>query len=268
MSKVYDFEANDFIEVPLNENRAFLYGDGFFETIKVVDKNPLNIDYHYSRIVKGLNAFNFDKIFNLSELKTSVELFLEKQPENGRLKLVIFRSNGGLYEPVSSKPLVYFELKSIDIHSTRAPLKSAIISEDVKNYPSPLSFVKPISASNYIIAGLEKKEKNAEEMILLDNSDNVSECLYSNIWWIKNNSIFTPSLETNCVEGTSRMRLMEFLSKNNIDVQMVQNKIESLLEADFCFASNSFGLSILNKINNYEFSNEHPLFDKIKAELF
>ena len=74
--------------------------------------------------------------------------------------------------------------------------------------------------------------------------------------------------ETNCVEGTSRIRLIEVMSKNGIELHTVQHKIESLLEADFCFTSNSFGLSILNKINNKKLLSSHPLFATINNKLF
>lgn len=268
MYQVYDFEQNKNVDCELSKNRGFLYGDGFFETLKVIEGQTINIKYHYSRILKGLKLLELKQNFGLPDLINSIDSFLQNSNASGRLKIVVFRENGGLYTPISSKPLFYFDFKEINDSEFIINRKKAVISEDIVNQPHKLSIVKPISATNYILVGLELKRSNAEDIIILDNKGYVSECLYSNIWWIKDKVIFTPSLKTNCIEGTARTRILEFLTKEEITHKEVTTGIKEVLKADFVFTSNSFGLSILEKINSKKFNNTNNLFEKILSSLF
>ena len=54
----------------LNTNRAFRYGDGLFESIKIINGNPISLEYHFQRITAGLEALMIkqDQTFNLKKI--------------------------------------------------------------------------------------------------------------------------------------------------------------------------------------------------------
>ncbi len=268
MCKVYDFQAKKFIRVSLNDNRGFLYGDGFFETIKVSKKEPLNIDYHYLRIELGFNKFQFNLSFTCEELKCTIGDFLKNQDTNGRLKLVFFRKSGGLYVPNSTNSLMFIDFKPINTTSNSFNLKPAFVSSKSFNDYGITSGVKPISSVNYVMAGLELKASKFEEIIITDRKGNISECLYSNIWWINNNEIFTPSLDTGCVSGVSRLIILDYLKQKGLPYHEVKEKIESITPNSFIFNSNTFGLNIISSINQISTKLEHSLFKQIRDDLY
>lgn len=268
MCKVYDFQAKKFIRVSLNDNRGFLYGDGFFETIKVSKKEPLNIDYHYLRIELGFNKFQFNLSFTCEELKSTIGDFLKNQDTNGRLKLVFFRKSGGLYLPNSTNFLMFIDFKPINTTPNSFNLKSAFVSSKSFNDYGITSGVKPISSVNYVVAGLELKASKFEEIIITDRKGHISECLYSNIWWINNNEIFTPSLDTGCVSGISRLIILDYLKQKGLPYSEVKGKIESITPNSFIFTSNTFGLNIISSINQISTKLEHSLFEQIRDDLY
>ena len=205
--------------------------------------------------------------FSYDNFKSIISDFLKTNENNGRLKLVFFRDSGGLYIPNSSKSLLFLDFKRIDPVLNPLKLKSAFVSSNSFNDYNILSGLKPISGSNYILAGLELKESRFDEIIITDRQGYLSECLYSNIWWINNNEVFTPSLETGCVAGVSRQRILNYLEEKKIPCFEVKSSIDSITSNHFVFTSNTFGLSILNLINQNLTKKTHVLFDEIQDHI-
>ena len=105
MNKVYSFKHKEFISIPNSENRGFLYGDGFFETIIGNQKELKNIDLHVKRINNA--AQNHHLNINLSK-KTLLSLLsnIEIPQTDYRVKLCFFREQGGLFSPTSEEALL------------------------------------------------------------------------------------------------------------------------------------------------------------------
>ncbi len=136
--------------------------------------------------------------------------------------------------------------------------------ETVSNQESLTSRFKTLSSLNYVLAGVELNQSSFNEIILLDREKNISECLSSNIWWIKEGIIYTPSSETGCVNGVAKANITSFFNTMNIKVNKGKFSKDQLLNADFCFTSNVAGLHIIKSIENTNFQKDHLIFDEIK----
>jgi branched-subunit amino acid aminotransferase/4-amino-4-deoxychorismate lyase len=90
-------------------------------------------------------------------------------------------------------------------------------------------------------------------MIILDQKGHVSELLYSNIFWIKNDIFYTSSLETGCIKGVMRTYLIGKLEEEGLSLKEVNVAPEKLFQADHVFATNASGLRPLIKIANVRF---------------
>lgn len=266
MNKVFNFIEDKAINVPLTENRGFLYGDGFFETIIIKDNSPSFFEDHYKRMVNAASALQLSPLPTFEQLKKKVNSFSPKTPLKSRLKLIVFRNSGGLFAPCNNTPLFYFDYKNI-IEQKKIN-KSAFFSSSTSNKKTSTSHFKTLSSLNYILAGLELNKSTKDEIILLDEQKNVSECLSSNIWWIKDNSVFTPSLNTGCVEGVAKTNILNHLKKQNIAVKVGEFKTSDLLNADFCFTSNVAGLHIIDTIEDIKLQQKNSIFTSIKKALF
>ncbi len=169
----------------------------------------------------------------------------------GRLKLKVWRSGGGLYTPQTNE---------IEWLATAEPMQAIPeagliigICQGVRTCYSSLSHFKGPHAPLYVLAGIEKQNMGLEDMLLLDAKGNVSELISSNIFWLKQGELFTPALETGCVNGILRRAILRWCQQQGIAVREVLAKPEELLQAEAVFAANVTG------IRGIECLNEHRL---------
>lgn len=266
MYKVYNFFEDKAINLPLTENRGFLYGDGFFESIIIKHNRITFFDDHYDRMKTAAQIFNFSPFPSKKQLQDLILTLDNTLSEQMRLKIIVFRNAEGLFAPNNNTPLFYFESKGTPPSSTTN--KSAFFSKTISNSESTTSTFKTLSSLNYVLAGIELNKSTYDEIILLDQKGLVSECLSSNIWWIKQGVIFTPSLNTGCIEGIMRKNILLYLKAQNISVKIGKFSSTQLLEADFCFTSNVAGLHIIDSVEDSIISKtSHLIFEGIKKAL-
>ena len=89
-------------------NRSFRYGDGCFETMKLVKGKLVLGKLHMERLFKTLHHLQFDLpgYFTAEYLEDWVIKLVEKnqQQKLARIRLMVFRGDGGLYDPVNHFP--------------------------------------------------------------------------------------------------------------------------------------------------------------------
>ena len=116
---------------------------------------------------------------------------------------------------------------------------------------------------HYVQASLAKKKAGLDEFILLDEQGNISECLVSNIFWIKNNQVFTPSLETGCIAGIMRLNILRACQMLKAEAWEGFYSKADLLAADAVFTSNITGLRPILAISQQQFKTDHPLIAQL-----
>jgi len=237
------------------DDRAIQYGDGLFETI-IIGENHINLlDYHYSRLLEGVEALNIElpSYFTLQYLKTSIpELInINKFIEPARIKVQVWRSSGGFYEPLSNSANILITIRHHK--SPKNLLKNVGIATSTKNYLSPYSKFKTTNALNYILASIEKQNSNYDDLIILDQDGNISELLYSNIFWIKKDIFYTPSLNTGCVCGVMRSFLIDRIVHKGIELKEIRMRPDTLKNVDHVFATNAAGIIPIVGINGVRY---------------
>lgn len=248
------FYNGDFIdEKKINisfKNRAFNYGDGFFETVKVINSRPFNINAHLKRIDYTSKILSFDKIdFNNIESQFH-NLIKLNNIIHGVIKLHISRKEGGLYLPNSNS----FDIL-ISIEGDRAFLINKTINlcfyKDLFKPNQNLSNLKSLNSLNYVLAAIYAKKNHCDDAILFNSDGNIIETSNSNIYIVKNNIIYTPPLKDGCLNGTMRSWL---LSYNEIKEKSITDY--DVVNADEVFISNArIGFVAVKGIDNTIFKN-------------
>jgi 4-amino-4-deoxychorismate lyase len=254
----YPVENNQLLSTT---NRAFLYGDGIFETIKLQNKNLLFWDDHYNRMINGAKALFLDcSKLSKDELKASIiKLAEENSLATARIRIQLWRSPGGLFTPADNS--IQYLINATEFTTAPSIKRSCFFFEEVPLAYSSISRYKTCNALPYILASIKRKELEADEMILFNTDGFVSECTSSNIFWIKGETLCTPSLETGCIEGIVRKQILSYAKQHHIKVVEGQYFKEDLLHADFVFSTNTAGISQLACIEGKEFKEEHPLYE-------
>ncbi|MCP4521203.1 MAG: aminotransferase class IV [Cytophagales bacterium] len=252
------------------QNRGFLYGDGFFETMFHTGKEVRFLATHFERITEALQRIKVEipKSFTLSTIENLISELLLKNDLSGsfaKVRLHAWRSTGGLYKPTNNH--LEFVISTSAFESNIIPFskKKATFYQEAFNQISPISAYKSLNASLYTLGSIYMEEEKCDEIIFLDNNHHISETLYSNIWWIKGNIIFTPSLKTGCIGGIMQKQLFKYCEQKNISLQVGEYSIQNLLEAESVFTSNASGLIGVEQIDNTNFDIHHSLFKKLQT---
>lgn len=248
-------------------NRSFRYGDGFFETVKIIDSKPFLWDFHLQRIFKtasfmGFHLINdFDKILSLN-IK---ELLLKNNiSEGGRLRLHFYRKDGGLYSPAVNDIdyLIEAESDNNGFLLNEKGIKLGLFDEIYKPN-NKLSNFKLSSAVLYVLASKFAKDNLFDDVILLNSNKRVSEASSSNVFCVFGSKIFTPPLSESPLDGVMRKLLLspdfnKILSeKYNLKFQEKQIELSDLKKADEVFLSNSIaGVKWVENIENKIFGNK------------
>ena len=298
---MYCFFDNAFLpeqELNLANNRAFEYGDGFFETIIVQNGKILYISDHFTRIKNasqilflqlpdGFSEDFLKKIIqklitdNFNDVDIKNNIIDNNNQAIFRIKIVFWRKNGGFYTPTVSENecnthilvrVVPYEIKNIK-HSvlSQNPLLKVAFSDKIKLSFSSFSSYKTLNALPYILAGIEKTNRNLDEIILLDTQNNISECVAANIFWIKNDKIFTPNLQTGCVGGVMREQVIRIAKEFSIDLEEGFFQKEHLIDANCLFTTNVTGIRQIQKLENFEnltYIGIHQILEKITQTIY
>jgi branched-chain amino acid aminotransferase/4-amino-4-deoxychorismate lyase len=228
-------------------DRAFQYGDGFFETIRYEQQRLQNWPDHTDRIQEGLSALHltFPDSVSIDTLPQLIDQLLtanQLQLQTARIKVQIWRQPGGLYTPTTHQANVLISARLGQPFTLSQRTKVGIF-DAVRLSSSPVSGIKTLNALPYVLAGLAKLENQSDDMILLDQSGHLAECIASNLFWFSGNQLITPSLATGCINGITRRRLLRAFP----DAQEGLFTSDDLVSADAVFAANVAGLQFFTQ---------------------
>lgn len=255
-------------EVLLSTNRGFKFGDALFETLRVENLNPRFMEDHYFRLMASMRMLRMEipMSFTMEFLKTAILKTVEANNlENARVRLTVFRENGGLYSPSTNKigylieatPLTYNVKKDYSID----------IFRDYYVYSGILSSIKTTNKITNVLAGIYASENNIDNCILVNEKKLVVEAINGNIFVVTGNTIKTPAITEGCVKGIVRKKIIEIVSKM-VDYELLETSISpfDLQKADEVFITNA--IIGVQPITNYKKSNfSVTVSEKIAKEL-
>ncbi|MFM8433029.1 MAG: aminotransferase class IV [Bacteroidota bacterium] len=222
-------------------NRAFRYGDAVFETIRLMYGEILFLDKHLNRLHRSMELLGMEKNpdLNFHHLYLSIRHLdqVNKLGGHARIRVEIFRNDGGLYTPVSNS--VSYLIEAAPIHQPEYSLNDSGLRvelyTDIKKPVSRLSNLKSSNALYYVMAGLQKKKLNLDDCLVLNTDGRIAEAISSNVFAVKDGTLITPSLDEACVAGVMREVLIEHCIETGIPVKEGRLTVEQLLEMDELF---------------------------------
>jgi branched-chain amino acid aminotransferase len=243
-------------------SRALRYGDGLFETMKLHNGTIVHMADHFSRLWQGLQALQFQipPHFTPAFLAQSILLLAKKNAcqNNARVRLNIFRAEGGLYDLISPNPSYVIECWPLS--DTIGDLNSnglvAGICNDIAKSCDMLCNIKHNNYLGYIMAAMQAKKNRWNDALILNQHGRVADSTIANVFLIKNNCITTPLLTEGCVAGVMRKNLLKFLKAGNWQVKEVAVTTDDLLQADEVFFTNSiYIIRWVKQIGESNYSN-------------
>ena len=227
------------------KNRAFRLGDGFFETVRVINGSAHLWPAHYARI-KGcakILKLEIPAIFSEDFLVESINNLLSKNEieGGGRLRFTFFREGEGTYRPTSNR--MGFLLEVDRMPQRIFQLNDKGISIDVytelrKEYDAFSAF-KMLGNHIYILASVWAQNHNLEDAFICNPKGNIIEATASNVFIVKNGRIYTPSVGDGCVGGVMRMAVINAAIRLSIPVFESELSMNDITFADEVFLTNA-----------------------------
>ncbi|MCC7296974.1 MAG: aminotransferase class IV [Bacteroidia bacterium] len=190
-------------------SRAYRYGDGFFESMKLSNGVILHADKHMARIHKSamLLKMHLPDDFHENIIQQRVNQSVEGTGiSNARVRCTVLREAQGLYTPIDSEILMVIEIVKTDspfYDFNQTGLILGSYAEMTKN-ANFISTVKSTSALLYVMAGIHAKENGFDECVIFNENGRIAETISSNIFTVSGEFINTPALSEYCVDGVMR----------------------------------------------------------------
>lgn len=245
-------------------NRAMKYGDGIFETLKLVNGKVMFWDDHYKRLKSGIDYLGLDdtskdKAFWEKEIEKIIVKNFYKQ---ARIRLLVYRNAPGLYTPMSNRISYLVEGTRFDKPSygfTSEGIKLGVFEKDFKGQ-SPLNNLKTTSALLFVLAGKYKKEQGFDDVVVLNTNGNVCETVSSNIFAVIQDRVITPALTEGCLNGVMRKQVIGILKQKQIEVIERDLTLDELRSAEEIFISNS--MSGVQGVESFEGVKKYNIYTK------
>lgn len=234
-------------------DEGFLYGYGLFETMRAYNNKILLLDQHIERMFASARLISLKVPYPLAKTRNIVEsAVLKAGLKDAFVRLSCWKSakrNSILVVARKYKPYSSGEYKKGF---------SSIISKFAKDEDSILSKIK---SNNYLLcrlAFLEATSLGSDEAVLLNTNGFICEGSRSNIFFVKNGVVYTPSLECGCLAGITRQLIIKIILKSGISVRSGRFRISQLYAADEAFLTNSLmGVMPLTRIGKFRINNSH-----------
>jgi branched-chain amino acid aminotransferase len=248
------------ISLPALSSAAF-YGRGIFTSLAIYDSKPFQWSAHWQRLSGNAEALGIDlSQFTEETVKNALAAILDRnKAERGRARVTFFDASAPAIWQNKSAPQTSLLITSADFRHVRDGFRLTVSPYPV-NSKSPLVNVKSCNYLENLLTLEEASRRGFNEAIRLNEKTQVVAAAMANVFWISNEEIFTPALETGALEGTTRNFILD-----NFPVHEEKAPLGALESADELFlASSGIGIARVEALDKRKFKRTDA-FIKIRA---
>lgn len=267
MKSFINYNGNIYEEgqpVVISSDHSYRYGDGLFETMKMIDGNILFEEYHFERLLAGSKVLKFSlpDLFTKQNISKEIKELCKKNncEELARVRLSVSRGNGGLYD-CDNKFSYLIECWRLEGNRGDINSNGLIIDifPDARKAVDAFSNLKSANYLPYTMASVWAKENKLNDALILNQHYRICDATIANVFWVKDNKVHTPSLSEGCVAGIMRDRILNL----NMDISESILTEDILLNADEIFLTN-----VITGIRWVKQCRDKNYLNKLTAEVF
>lgn len=258
-------------------NRSFLYGDGVFETLKILNDQILFFEDHYFRLLSSMRIIRMQipMSFTLEYLEEQILTLVRQQgiQDAARVRLTVFRNDGGYYTPTDNK--VSFVIQASALSAKPYTASETPFEVDLyKDFIVPKQLLSTLKTNNKLIqitASIFAQENGLDTCLLINDDKNVIEAAYGNLFMLLNGQLITPPISEGCLNGIMRKQILK-LAKELDGIEVLEQPISpfDLQKADELFITNVIvGIQSITKYRKKEFEQTiaKQLLDKLNQAI-
>lgn len=226
-------------------NRAHLYGDGVFESIRIIHGKPINLPNHFNRMMEGAKKLKMrvPSYYDLAFFEQRILEILQKSgiEHGGKCRISLDRAIGGTYLPESNEVEYFIEVMPLanDQFVLNKKGKEIDVFTEYRKQNDSLANYKTKNGLIYVLSAIAAKEKGLDDYLITNVSNGIIESTSSNLFVVSNGILYTPGLEEGCLAGTMRMQIINLAIGHGIKVYECTILPQNLLVADEIFLTNA-----------------------------
>lgn len=246
----------------LVQNRAFLYGDGVFETVKIIDSKILFLEDHYFRLMSSMRVIRMEIPMNFTLEYFEEQIISLSKYKNfeasSRARITVFRNDGGYYLPKTNTIsfLIHVEPLENTLYSINENKYEVDLYKDFYVTKQLLSSIKTTNKIINVTGSIFANENGLDNCLLMNETKNIIEALQGNIFMLKDSKLITPPISEGCLNGIMRKQILA-LAKSLEDIEVVEEIISpfDIQKAEEIFITNVIkGIQPITKYRKKEFS--------------
>lgn len=226
--------------VPVND-RGFMYGDGLFETMRVVNGRPFRPAQHLERMARGADFLKIKSPFTAKELQDFAgQLIGKNKMPDAILRVVLTRGPGkrGYAPRAGGRPTVVMTLHPAPTPDQPGPWNLVTSSYRIPA-ADPLASFKTLNKLTHVMARMEAVEKGADEALLLNTNGEVAETASGNLFWVSRDRVCTVPTGRGALPGITRAVVLEICLTLGIETNQRAIKPGALRNAEGIFITQS-----------------------------
>lgn len=226
-------------------DHGFLYGDGVYETLRAYSGIVFKIDEHIKRLFRSASMIGIKIPKTHDDIKRAVYKTIKTNRHNeAYIRISVSRGPGpiGLNPELCLKPtlvIISSRFKKYPEKYYKKGVKVAIVNVR-RNFKEALNpQIKSLNFLNNILAKIESIHKGAYEAIMLNYRGYIAEGTISNIFFIKNNVLCTPSVDVGILDGITRKTILDIAKRLKIKFREGKFTRNDIHKAEEVFISNT-----------------------------
>ena len=240
-------------------DRGYQYGEGLFETLRTCNRRPILLDAHLCRLSGSARFLGVPVPLDLSAIPEALEVMLSQ--DDVTIKVILSSGGGGRYAETDSHSLLSLQLlayhppeeqhygEGVRLHTVSAQ----------RSATSALHRHKTLNYLDSIMARREARSHDAYEALIVNTDDFIAECSMSNVFFVLDGEVLTPTVESNILPGITRDAVLRLCREEDIPRDERLMNFADILFAQEVFITNSLiGIMPVREIDGKTFGAECP----------
>ncbi len=222
-------------------DHGLLYGDGVFEGMRIYNSRVFRLEEHLERLYDSAKAIWLVIPITPAQMAKAVnDTVAANKLTEGYIRLVVTRGAGtlGLDPNRTADPQVIIIADKISLYPAEFYEQGLeiVTASTIRNHPAALSpRIKSLNYLNNILAKIEGLKAGCVEALMLNTKGEVAECTGDNIFLVRDNQLYTPSLDAGILGGITRDAVIEVARESGRQVTEGPLTRYDVYVADECF---------------------------------
>ena len=218
---------------------GLICGWGLFTTVRIARGEAFAYERHWRRLEKDATLTRLPMPYSGARVRVMLqEVIRANEVKEGCARIYLVWNTVGGWRSDEKMPEVDLVITSAGLPHY-PEITRLTVREHGRHAASPLAGVKTISWLNSVWAAAEAHREGFDEVVLLNERGEVSECTAANIFVAKAGKVITPPLTSGCLEGVTRGVLMEIAGEANTTIVEQAMRLEDLYSADEVFVTST-----------------------------